>query len=130
MSRILAIDPGDVRIGIAISDPSGTIAQPLETIIHVARRQDAEMIMERAMERDVGRIVVGVAYDDDGEPGPQARKALRLIEVLVEICPIPVTPWDESGSTIAALRGRQPDPDVDARAAAIILQDYLDAQSL
>ncbi|TFH36291.1 MAG: Holliday junction resolvase RuvX [Anaerolineales bacterium] len=129
MSRILAVDPGDVRIGTALSDPSGTIARPLETIIHSSRQQDAEKILELAMEHGVETIVVGVPFDDEGQIGPQARKAMRLVDVLRVSGVIPVTTWDESGSTQAALGGRRSDSNLDARAAAVILQEYLDAQS-
>jgi putative Holliday junction resolvase len=129
MSRTLAIDPGEVRIGLAISDPSNTIARPLEILTHVSRHVDAKSILERAMDQDVRCIVVGVAYDQDGEEGPQARKALRLIDFLKTLTAIPIIAWDESGSTKAASHDGPQDKDLDARAAAVILQDYLDAQS-
>jgi putative Holliday junction resolvase len=129
MSRILAVDPGDKRIGLALSDPTRMIATPLETILHVSREADAESILKKAQTHDVISIIVGVAYDDEGNVGPQARKALRLIETLEQLGDIPVKSWDESGSTQAARRQSMPDPDLDSRAAAVILQDYLDAQS-
>ena len=130
MSRILAVDTGDVRHGIAISDPSGTIARPLEILLHSSRQRDAEKIIELAQDHDVHSVVVGIPYDDDGEIGPQARKALRMVDTLREISTITVTTWDESGTTQAAKRGHRQDPNLDARAAAVILQDYLDAQSI
>jgi putative Holliday junction resolvase len=129
MSRILAVDPGDARIGIAVSDPSATIARPLETLHHHSRARDAEQILELATQLDAMMILVGVPFNDDGEAGPQARKALRLVEALREISPIPITIWDESCSTQSALERGGPDPALDARAAAFILQEYLDAQS-
>jgi len=130
MSRILAVDTGDVRHGIALSDPSGTIARPLEILLHSSRQRDAEKIIELAQHHDVQSVVVGIPYDDDGKIGPQARKALRMVDTLREISTITVTTWDESGSTQAAKRGQRQDPNLDARAAAVILQDYLDAQSI
>jgi putative Holliday junction resolvase len=129
MSRVLAVDPGDARIGLAVSDPSKTIARPLETFSHVSRKQDAEWICQRAAELEVERIVVGVAYDQDGAIGPQARKSFRLIEVLEKLAQIPIIPWDESGSTETASQSSHPGQNLDARAAAVILQDYLNAQS-
>lgn len=129
MNRILAVDTGDMRLGIAISDPTGTIARPLEILLHSSRQRDAEKIVELAQQHDVSNIVIGIPYDDDGEIGPQARKALRMVDMLRKICTIPIQTWDESGSTQAARRGRLDDPDLDARAAAVILQDYLNAQS-
>ncbi len=127
--RILAVDPGDVRIGLALSDPTGLIARPLKVLQHTARAEDAEAILQIAHEHEVGKIIVGLALDLDGEVGPQARKALRLIENLRSAGSFPIEPWDESGSTQAARRGNQRDPMLDARAAAVLLQEYLNAQA-
>lgn len=128
MSRILAIDPGEVRIGLAISDPTGTISRPLKVIHHQSRLEDAKRIIEEAQEHSVEKIVVGLALDNEGNIGPQARKALRLVEVLQDLTTLPVETWDESGSSIAASqKGRKKQP-IDARAAAIILQEYLNAK--
>jgi putative holliday junction resolvase len=129
VSRILAVDPGEVRIGVAVSDPTGTIARPLTTLMHTSRSKDADAILDLAKEHEAGMIVVGLALDDDGKQGHQARRALRLVEFLRTAAPVPVTTWDESGSTQAAQRGRGRDAMLDARAAAVILQDYLDARA-
>lgn len=128
MSRVLAVDPGEVRIGLAISDPTGTIATPLEVLTHVSRSSDAAAIARAAATHSVGRIVVGVALDDDGQIAFQARRALRLVEAIREATPISVETWDESGTTQAALADRGADEMLDARAAAHLLQDYLDSQ--
>ena len=124
-TRILAVDPGEVRIGLAISDPTRTIARPLKVITHTARQQDAEAILAEAEAWEAGVIVVGVALDLEGEIGPQARQALRLVEALRSLTELPVIIVDESGSTQAAGRGHA---ELDARAAAVILQEYLDDQ--
>lgn len=124
---ILAIDPGEVRIGLALSDPTQTIARPLEVMRHVSRAADVRAILERAVRDGVGAIVVGLALDSEGEVGAQARRALRLVDALRQATTLPVETWDESGSTAAARRGRREDPLLDARAAAVILQEYLDA---
>ncbi len=129
LSRILAVDPGDVRLGIALSDPSGTIARPLETLYHQSRTADAERIIAIAQKHGVTLILVGIAYDQDGGVGPQARKSLRLVEAIKASGTLPVETWDETGSTCSAQRGKEYDPDLDARAAAVILQDYLDVQN-
>ena len=129
MSRILAVDPGDVRIGLAISDETGIIARPLLVIEHRSRQQDAEAILRVAHENSAREIVVGVAYDSVGNPGPQARKALRLAQALREAGSEIVHVWDESGSTLAAEQVRRSLHDLDARAAAVILQDFLDAKT-
>jgi len=126
MARILAVDPGEARIGLAVSDPSGTIARPLKIVRHASRAADTEAILVNARNCDVDRIIVGVAYDMEGA-GPQARRALRLVAALRERTSIPIDTWDESGSTQAARPARRRGDEDDARAAAVILQDYLDA---
>ena len=128
MARTLAVDPGEVRLGLAISDPTGTIARPLTVLRHVSRDQDAEAIVRTAVEQEAGRIIVGLALNAEGRVGPQARRALRLVKALHARTPIPVGTWDESGSTQTAAMGRPRDALLDARAAAVILQEYLDAQ--
>lgn len=126
--RILAIDPGDVRIGLALSDPTATIAQPHKVIKHQSRSKDAEAILEEAQRVGAVVILVGIAYDHEGLVGPQARKALRLVDVLNAISEIPIETWDESGSTEIARRRSKKNENVDARAAAVFLQEYLDAK--
>jgi putative Holliday junction resolvase len=128
MSRVLAIDPGEARLGMAISDPTGSIARPLRVIAHKTRQSDARKISEAATEHSATLIVVGVPLDQNGEVGPQARRALRLIEALRLETDVPIEPWDESGSTLAAISLTGRGPDLDARAAAVILQEYLDAE--
>jgi putative Holliday junction resolvase len=124
---VLAVDPGEVRIGLAISDPTQSIARPLEVLRHVSRAADAQAILERAARHSADTIVVGLALDSEGEVGPQARRAVRLAEALRELTPLNIETWDESGSTEAARRNKRDDPLLDARAAAVILQEYLDA---
>jgi putative holliday junction resolvase len=126
---VLAIDPGEARIGLAISDPTGTIARPLEVVRHTSRAVDVQAILARAARHGAGAIVVGIALDSEGEIGPQARRGVRLAEALRERTDLPVESWDESGSTEAARRGGRDDPMLDARAAAVILQEYLDARN-
>jgi len=128
MKRSMGIDPGDARIGLALSDPLGVIASPLTVLKHVSREVDAAEILRIAEDHDVDKIIVGVAYGADGEIGPQARKSLRLLDQLARMSSLPIIPWDESGTTQAAQRGMERDAEIDARAAAYILQEYLDAQ--
>jgi putative Holliday junction resolvase len=123
---ILAVDPGEVRIGLAISDPTGTIARPLQVIKHVSRPQNAAAVAEIAAAHGADLILVGLPLDDSGEVGHQARRSLRLVEELRNATDVAVETWDESGSTQMA--GTK-DEMIDARAAAYILQDYLDTQA-
>ena len=122
-SRILAVDPGDARIGLALSDPTRTIARPLKVIRHQSRRINAERILDIAIEHEASLILVGVPYDLEGLIGPQGRKSIRLVEELRHLGSLPVETWDESGSTQTAAASGQ--DDLDARAAAGFLQEYL-----
>jgi putative Holliday junction resolvase len=125
--RILAVDPGERRLGIAISDPGGIIANPLTVVIHVSRQIDAGFIANLALENQAGLIIVGQTLDDDGHPDYTGRKATRLAEAIRLQTDIPVELWDESNSTQAARRARI-EMGVNL-AATFILQTYLDARS-
>lgn len=134
--RILAVDPGDQRIGLALSDPSGTIANPLSVLRHVSRPLDAAQIAQIAAEQGAAEIVVGQALDEDGQPTPEGRKAARLAEAIQAQTDLPVRLWDESGSTQAAQQARlamgvvrrQRQGHLDQLAATVILQSYLDSR--
>lgn len=135
--RILGVDPGDQRIGLAISDPTGTIAGPLTVLKHVARAIDAASIAAVAAEQGAVRIVVGQALDLDGQPSPQGRKSARLAEAIQMQTDLPVELWDESGSTGEArasrlamgVRRSRRGGHLDEIAATVILQSYLEAHS-
>lgn len=132
--RILGVDPGDQRIGVAISDPTGTIANPLMVVKHVARVVDAAQIARIAAEQGAVKIVIGCPYDIEGLPGPQARKVERFAEAVRAQTGLPVELWDESGSTQAARAARiamgarraKRSGHLDELAATYILQTYLD----
>ncbi|MGB9800197.1 MAG: Holliday junction resolvase RuvX [Thermanaerothrix sp.] len=135
--RVLCVDPGEKRIGLAVSDPSGTIARPLTILEHRSREVDAREIVHLAESLGVGLIVVGVPYTWNGTIGPAARRALRLADAIREVGSITVMTWDESGSSrraqallqeMHASRKKRREP-LDHRAAAIILQDFLDIQA-
>ena len=134
--RILAVDPGEKRLGIAISDPTGTIANPLTVLAHVSRAADAATIVQLAAKNEVGKIVVGQALDDENQPTMQSRRAARLAAAIRAQCGLPVELWDESGSTQEARAARiamkakrsKRRGHLDDLAATIILQSYLDAK--
>lgn len=134
--RILGVDPGDQRIGLAMSDPSGTIASPLRVVTHVSRGLDAAQIALAAQECEAVLIVVGQSLDDEGLPTPEGRKALRLAEAIRLQSPLQVVMWDESFSTQTAREARiamgarreRRKGHMDDLAAAVILQSYLEAQ--
>jgi putative Holliday junction resolvase len=133
--RVLAVDPGEKNLGIALSDPSSTIANPLTVIRHVSRPIDAATIAQLAVEHDAGLIVVGQALDDENEPTLQGRRAAKLAAAIRSQTKLPVRLWDESGSTQAARRARiamgssrrKRGGHLDDLAATFILQSYLDA---
>lgn len=126
--RVLAVDTGGVRIGIAISDPTGTLARPLTVIKHTSRKLDVERVAALAEQHGANRIVVGIPYGIEEPIGHQARAALRFVEALQSASPVEVHTWDESGSTQAAESAARAHESLDAVAAAVILQEYLDAQ--
>lgn len=136
--KIIAVDPGDARIGLAISDESGMLARPLTTLRHISRSENAARIGRLAEEHECELIVVGTPLDSEGLEGPRARASLKLVDALRLITSIPVKSWDESGSSrqadqlaieLGASRKKRSAPK-DALAAAIILQDFLDARQL
>jgi len=133
--RVLAVDPGEKNIGIAISDPSGSIANPLTVIRHVSRAIDAAAIAQLAAEHGAGLIIIGQALDAENQPTPQGRRAIRLAGAIRAQTDLPVRLWDESGSTQAARNAmiaikaprRKRRGHLDALAATYILQTFLDA---
>lgn len=135
--RILAVDPGEKNIGLAVSDPTGIIANPLQVIRHVARAHDAEVIIQVAESMGVEEIVVGIALDEEGEIGFTGRKAVRMAEALRGLTSMPVQLWDESGSTETARAARRAmgvsrekrGGHMDQLAATVILQSYLDSRA-
>ncbi|HLE16403.1 MAG TPA: Holliday junction resolvase RuvX, partial [Anaerolineales bacterium] len=105
--RILAVDPGSKRHGIAISDPGGTIAGPLTVIKHVSRQADAAEIARLAETQGAGRILVGQALDEEGLPTFEGQRAARLADTIQSITALPVELWDESFSTQEAQAARR-----------------------
>lgn len=135
--RYLCVDPGDKRIGLAVSDLSGTIANPYAIIEHIQREKDAIRILSIAEELDAVVIVIGQALTVEGEPSPSGRKAARLASVIQAKTTKPVVLWDETGSTDKARQARfemgvkkkHRRGHMDDLAASIILQSYLDVHS-
>jgi len=129
MPRILAIDPGEARIGVAMTDPTGSIAKPLTILAHSSRAADAAAIWELADQHQVAMILVGMPLDSEGRVGPQARRSLRLVEALRSVSNVPIETWDESGTTRLALQSGKHREPTDARAAAYLLQDFVDSKT-
>jgi len=133
--RVLAVDHGEKRIGLAISDLTGTIANPLAVIQHISRAVDAAQVATIAAENEAGLIVIGQSFDEDGQPNLAGRRAARFAGALQEQTDLPVELWDESFSTQKARAARiqmdvsrkQRGGHLDEIAATVILQSYLDA---
>ncbi|MDR7483349.1 MAG: Holliday junction resolvase RuvX [Armatimonadota bacterium] len=130
--RVLAIDPGERRLGLAISDPTGVVALPLEVIVRAGWARDLARLRQIVAVHGVTEIVVGRPLTMRGDVGEQARAAAAFAQRVRTALRLPVHEVDERFSTVAAqramheagarkIRGR-----VDAVAAALILQAYLD----
>lgn len=134
VTRILGIDLGDRRIGIAISTPEGRLAVPLRILDTQDFLSDARAIKEIAQAEDVERLVLGHPLSMDGKIGAQARKVDEFAQTLRDVTGLPVDLRDERLSTAQARRSvkktRETRKPVDDIAAAVILQSYLDGASL
>ncbi len=133
--RILAVDHGEKRIGLAISDPTAMIASPLKVIEHISRVMDAAQIAALADENNVSLIVIGQSFDEEGNPNAAGRRAARFAEALKTQTQIPIQLWDESFSTQDARTTRiemgasrkKPSGHLDELAAVMILKSYLES---
>ena len=133
--RILAVDHGEKHIGLALSDPTATIASPLKVIKHVSRLMDAAQVANLASENDAALIVVGQSFDEEGKPNLAGRRAARFAQALKEQTQIPVILWDESFSTQDArvtrfelgVPRKKRGGHHDSLAAVVILQSYLES---
>ena len=134
--RVLALDVGDKRIGVALSDPSGLLATPLTTIKRDEHTSDIEEVLRLAGEHDAGEVIVGMPISLSGRMGAQAELTARFAAALADRASIPVNSVDERYSSVQAERllresGVKPSKNrarVDAAAAAVILQSYLDSR--
>ena len=128
--RILALDVGERRIGVAVSDPTGTLATPHSIIRRRSKAEDFAAVARLAAELGAERVVVGLPLSLDGSVGPQARRVTRYAQALARTLSVPVELYDERYSTVTADEllaegGRKRRTPIDAAAAAVILQDYL-----
>ncbi|HHT9130173.1 MAG TPA: Holliday junction resolvase RuvX [Candidatus Brocadiaceae bacterium] len=132
--RIIGIDYGEKRIGIAISDPLGITAQGLPTIERTNIQEDLQKILNIIREKEVGEIVVGLPKHMNNSLGEKAQEVLAFVDLLKKHSNLPVSTIDERLSTVRAQRAllegnlsRKKRKDrVDMIAAQLILQDYLD----
>ena len=131
--KIMSIDLGKVRTGIAICDRSELLASPLKVIEERDRERLANEISELALENGIELIVVGLPKNMDGSEGDSAKGAREFVKLLGEKVAVKVDMYDERGTTITAhnflnvtdTRGKKRKSVVDSVAATIILQDYI-----
>jgi putative holliday junction resolvase len=131
---VIALDVGSKRIGVAGCDGTGMMASGLFTLERSSFEQDVEMLRELVLEREATLLVVGLPYTLDGELGNQARRVQKFAQRLGRALNLPIEYADERLTSVAAEEmmigiGRSPrnnKAEVDRRAAAIILQQWLD----
>ena len=132
ITRVLGLDIGDSRIGVALSDPQGILASPLTIINRTEERADIEAVVALVRQNQVGRVIIGLPISMDGSQGRQAEKVKAFVTELCRHTDVPVEFRDERLSTVSAKRmvqgvrktGKR--TRYDAMAAALILQSYLD----
>lgn len=133
--RLLGLDVGDRRIGLAVRIPPGELILPAGYIQRRNRRADVAAILDAAAQRDAVAIIVGIPYDAHGRIGEQARKTQSLVRALERAANIPIFTVDESFTSQTAetaLRNADPDTppspgDIDAAAAVAILRRFIGA---
>lgn len=133
--RILAVDLGDVRTGIAVSDPLGMLANGVCTVRMTDKEKIAEMVVGYVKQFGATKIILGYPVNMNGTLGPRAENAKAFAEVLERYTDVPVVLYDERCTTMIAhtilsetnTRGKKRKNVVDTLSAEIILQNYLDA---
>jgi len=127
--RVLGLDYGSARTGIAISDPTGTVARPLGIVERVRTPAGLERLLDQIAQSDPARIVVGLPVSLSGDHGPQARETLDFVRELQSRCRQPIETYDERFTTAmarATMAGRRRGSTADdAVAAAHLLEGYL-----
>lgn len=139
VARVLGVDLGSRRVGVAMSDTSATLATPFEVLERKGNNDDRwrQRLREVVDEYEVDTVVVGMPLSLDGSEGPAARRARREIDRLGATLGVPVATYDERLTTVTAermlgdadIRGPQRRAVVDKVAAAVILQSWLDERA-
>jgi putative Holliday junction resolvase len=135
--RILALDVGERRIGVAVSDPLQVVARSLQVITRTSLARDLATLAELVRDLEVETVVVGHPRTLSGEAGQQAQLVEAFVEELRRVIEVPITLWDERLSTVSAARllrerglnARAQRDRIDATSAAVFLQSYLDSQA-
>jgi putative Holliday junction resolvase len=123
--KVLALDYGSARTGVAVSDPTGTVARPLDVVERAATPAGLARIADLARREGVERIVVGMPLTLQGDRGAQAAETEHFVEALRAAVELPVDTFDERFTTRLAARRHAADAPEDAVAAAYLLTGYL-----
>jgi putative Holliday junction resolvase len=123
--RVLALDFGEARTGVAVSDPTGTLARPLAVVERAGSGAGLARLAELVSKEEAERVVVGLPLTLRGERGAQATATERFVEALRSVVAVPVETFDERFTTALAQREPASDAPEDARAAAHLLSSYL-----
>ena len=131
--RILSVDRGDVRTGLAVCDESETVASPVAVLTEYHPERLPRRIADEAKRLSVGHIVVGLPKNMDGTEGESAHKCRELADAISKLCPVPVSLYDERVTTVYAhnilsennVRGKKRKNTVDAVSAVLILEDFI-----
>jgi putative Holliday junction resolvase len=126
--KVLALDYGSARTGVAVSDPTGTVARPLAVVERAGSETGLARVLELAREEGVERIVVGLPVTLRGERGAQAEETERFLALLRAATELPIESFDERFTTVLA-RGGDAQAAEDAVAAAHLLTGYLQWKS-
>ena len=123
--RVLALDFGSARCGCALSDPTGTLATPIDAVERPATRRGFARLVALVREREAGRVVVGLPLGLSGADTAQTREVRAFAERLAAAVAVPVELYDERFTTAIAARTGDPRTSEDSRAAAVLLEDWL-----
>ncbi|HEU4701935.1 MAG TPA: Holliday junction resolvase RuvX [Conexibacter sp.] len=123
--RVLALDYGSARCGVAVSDPTGTLATPIAPVLRPTSKKGFATLAALVREREVGRVVVGLPLGLSGADTPQTTEARAFAERLRDAVDVPVSLFDERFTTTIAQRAGGTSASEDSRAAAVLLEDWL-----
>lgn len=122
---MLALDYGSARCGCALSDPTGTLATPLDVVERPRSKRGLAALAALVADRDVARVVVGLPLSLSGGDSDQTREARAFADALRARVDVPVELYDERFTTVIASRSGGADAAEDSRAAAVLLEDWL-----
>ena len=128
MGRVLALDYGSARCGVAVSDPTRTLASPLDPILQPATKRGFRRLTDRIAELDVGKVIIGLPLSLSGADSLQTRETRAFAERLRQALDVPVELYDERFTTTLAQQ-RPGSAAEDSRAAAVLLEEWLAARA-